>query len=270
MTRLQEIIASLSGPLGVFREPRVPGVSPLDPEQELQPRVAEQDIQPLDSEPDVPVYNPVKALLICAIQAAQAVFPVDWSDQSARKLLQEVVPGTQSAGSIRITRPEYTPDPFTKEYPSCPRDFCPNPPTFIARMEGADTVAVYDLEHPFVIDDGRLADAVWLFMAVELAIDDSALQLLSLHLQGETKCIGELAQLLKTDLLEHVINSACGGFTGDVNLNLFFAFRVRTRAGALALSYNSTTQLHRRPRAMYGTLSACIADAGLLLVSDFK
>jgi effector-binding domain-containing protein len=113
---------------------RVPGLP--EPEASRAPSGAQTPIK----------HEPVKALVIHAIFVLQTVLVVDDKELAFHQLLNELAPGVQSAGSICIT--------------PLPGTFTPDPSTFVAQVEGADTVAVYDQAHPFIIDDERLTDAV--------------------------------------------------------------------------------------------------------------
>jgi hypothetical protein len=147
MIHIDAVITRLAGP----REPNTPSVLTA-----LVEELIIEDEELVAVEP----HKPVTALLIRVLQVAKVVLPVDWKEESLRMLLQELVPGMQSAGSIRIARPEYAPSPLTDMNQPYDRAFCPDPTTYTAMRENDDTVAVYDFDHPFTISDDRLVDAV--------------------------------------------------------------------------------------------------------------
>eukprot|EP00045_Choanoeca_perplexa_P008615 m.80727 g.80727 ORF g.80727 m.80727 type:complete len:718 (+) comp14561_c0_seq3:282-2435(+) len=106
-----------------------------------------------------PPYPAVHALVIQVVRVLGLDMAADWSSAPIRMLLDQLVDGQQSPGSIRITRPEYDPIPSLDTF-AYPIHFYPDPRQYTGLRESDELVAVYDDTCPFVIHDHELMTAL--------------------------------------------------------------------------------------------------------------
>eukprot|EP00045_Choanoeca_perplexa_P017886 m.270125 g.270125 ORF g.270125 m.270125 type:complete len:1488 (+) comp17666_c0_seq11:676-5139(+) len=127
-------------------------------EQQQEQHMAAPSPRPVASQP---AFASVKTLAISAIAIAGVTMAVRWQDQHFRALLHEIMPGTLSSGSIRVTRHDATDRPREMQGVYHPL-YHPDPDTCgnVVGDNANERVALYDEDKPFSISNTMLLNAV--------------------------------------------------------------------------------------------------------------